>query len=152
SDRVVHRNEVAEGTWIIDAISGAKHSLALSKPRHVPAQSDRGSDVVHIVPLEIDRQIRMVRILAHKLNLSEIRTSAGNTDCARAACTTKAGQSALVVSDDSRIKSTGLIGLSIVIPVHAQIQRQVRTNFPVIFKVSAELTLELPVELVWNVR
>src|SRR5262249_32841017 len=76
SDRGVHLNEIAEGALIGDAVSGAKHRFAFTKPRYIPCKADGWCEVVQVVSFQVGQDIGVRRVLAHKLYLNQIATGA----------------------------------------------------------------------------
>ena len=78
--------------------------------------------------MQIDRCVGIRRILADELHLREIAAGAREADRARTGCAREIRQRAFIVSDDSRIQAADLPRLAVIIPVHAEIQREIGTE------------------------
>ena len=89
----------------------------------------------------------MWRVLSDKLHLNPIRAGAGETDSSRARRALEVGEGFLV-ADDARRQAVMFVRLAIILPVDAEIQRQIGTEFPIILEVRAHLALEIPVPVI----
>ena len=63
-----------------------------------------------------------------------------------------ASAGAFIIADEPRAQTAGLPRLAVIIPMHAQVQRQVGAELPIILEVCAELTLVLFIVLVRHDR
>ena len=86
--------------------------------------------------------------LQHALDRVDAGAALREADRAWAAGAGDGGQRTLVIADDSRVETILFPRLAIVVPVHSDVQRQIRAKFPVVLEICAQLLLILLVVLV----
>ena len=101
-----------------------------------------------IVALQIDADARIGRILSNELDLREVGTCTRKTNRARTLCAGNVGQGAFIITNESGIQPACFPRLPVIIPVHAEVQRQVGTELPIVLEIGADFALVLLVILV----
>src|SRR5437867_3113347 len=134
-----------EPSCIGHSISRTKDGLILASPGERPAQPHGGSKVVPVVPVE--SLVRLRRVLADKLHRCQRTPDSGFVPVGEAR--SREPEQAAASSDRRCHQSVTFIGNAIPFPSRAEVEREVRTNLPIIFEEPAQLVLvEIPILLV----
>src|SRR6266699_5615777 len=134
-----------ESSCIGHSVSRTKDGLILASPRERPAQSHGGSKVVPVVPVEF--LVRLRRVLADKLHRCQRTPDSGLVSVGEAR--SREPEQAVASSDRRGHHSVTFIRHAIPLPSRAEVEREVRTNLPIVFEEPAQLVLvEIPILLV----
>src|SRR5262245_29523420 len=86
----------------------------------------------------------MRRVLTYKLDLRQIRARRIEPCSTRTARAADFRESAVVVADDTSVETGLLERLAVILPMHAEVECQIGTELPLVFKISAHFALHLP--------
>src|SRR6266487_3420067 len=134
-----------ESSCIGHSISRTKDGLILASPGERPAQPYGRSKVVPVVPVEF--LVRLRRVLADKLHSCQRTPDSGLVPVGEAR--SREPEQAVASSNRRGHHSVTFIRHAIPLPSRAEVEREVRTNLPIVFEEPAQLVLvEIPILLV----
>src|SRR5439155_4163583 len=134
-----------EPSGIGHSISRTKDGLILASPGERPAQPYGRSKVVPVVP--VDFLVSLRRVLADKLHRCQRTPDSGLVPVGEAR--SREPEQAVASSDWRGHHSVTFIRHAIPFPSRAEVEREVRTNLPIVFEEPAQLVLvEIPILLV----